>query len=59
MALLFEYLNHPIPQRALNHQTPIQSLQKWYTENQIYLLNVFINRRDLTLSKCDRISESK
>ncbi|MDD5391315.1 MAG: integrase core domain-containing protein, partial [Gallionellaceae bacterium] len=25
--------NHHIPQRALNHQTPIQALKKWYDEN--------------------------
>ncbi|CAH1210723.1 hypothetical protein NTGBS_860033 [Candidatus Nitrotoga sp. BS] len=42
--------NNPIQQRALNHLTPIQSLKKWGTENLIYLLNVFRNRRDLTFS---------
>ncbi|MDD5390848.1 MAG: hypothetical protein PHD37_16050, partial [Gallionellaceae bacterium] len=25
--------NHHIQQRALNHQTPIQALKKWYDEN--------------------------
>ena len=43
--------NNPIPQRALNHLTPIQSLKKWCAENQIYLLNVCTNRRDLTIRK--------
>ncbi len=40
--------NHHIPQRALNHQAPIQVLKKWQAKNPIYSLNAFINRRDLT-----------
>ena len=32
LTLYLKTYNHHIPQRALNHQTPIQSLQKWFTE---------------------------
>ncbi|NMM27323.1 MAG: hypothetical protein HHJ12_08560 [Glaciimonas sp.] len=39
--------NHHIPQRALNHLTPIQVLQNGAQKNLIYSLNVFINRRNL------------
>ena len=32
LALYLKIYNHHIPQRALNHQTPIQTLQKWRAE---------------------------
>ena len=32
LALYLKTYNHHIPQRALNHQTPIQALQKWRAE---------------------------
>ena len=32
LTLYLTTYNHHIPQRALNHQTPIQALQKWRKE---------------------------
>ena len=32
LTLYLTTYNHHIPQRALNHQTPIQALQKWRAE---------------------------
>ena len=32
LTLYLTTYNHHIPQRALNHQTPIQALQKWRSE---------------------------
>jgi transposase InsO family protein len=34
--------NHHIPQRALNHQTPFQALQKWYKDKpELFVKNVY------------------
>jgi len=34
--------NHHIPQRALNHQTPIQALQKWQNEKpELFVKQVY------------------
>ena len=34
--------NHHIPQRALNHQTPIQALKKWQTEKpELFVKRVY------------------
>ncbi len=42
---LLRYLtlyNHHIPQRALNHQAPIQALKKWYADKpELFVKNVY------------------
>ena len=42
---LTQYLatsNHSIPQRALNHQTPIQALKAWHkTHPELFVKNVY------------------
>ena len=42
---LTQYLatyNHSIPQRALNHQTPIQTLKAWHkTHPELFVKNVY------------------
>ena len=40
LTLYLTAYNHHIPQRALNHQTPIQALQKWRSEKP----DLFVNR---------------
>ena len=44
-ATLQNYLstyNHRIPQRSLNHQTPVQALQKWQQEKpELFVRRVY------------------
>lgn len=42
--------NHQIPQRALNHISPVQALKDWYVKSQHYSRIRFITSRDLTLT---------
>jgi len=47
LAYLLIYNEH-IPQRALNHQTPLQAIQNGRLKSHIYLLHRYVIRRDLT-----------
>ena len=44
-ATLNQYMttyNHPIPQRALNHQSPIQALKRWQIDKpELFVMRVY------------------
>ena len=48
LTLYLTTYNQHIPQRALNHQTPIQALQKWRAEKPDLFVKRVYERRDLT-----------
>ena len=42
LTLYLKTYNHHIPQRALNHRTPNQALQKWHAEKpDLFVRNVY------------------
>ena len=48
LKLYLDTYNHRTPQRALEHQSPIQALKAWREKKQKFLPNAFTNRRNLT-----------
>ena len=54
LTLYLKTYNHHIPQRALNHQAPIQALQKWRVEKPDLFVKRVYNQTGLdTYRRCD------
>ncbi|MGH8556725.1 MAG: hypothetical protein ACRESZ_04540, partial [Methylococcales bacterium] len=44
--------NHPIPQRAIDHRTPMQSIQKWRKDKPDLFVEKEYNQAELDIYGC-------